>query len=504
MEQHSAVGPAEIGRRLTSARHYPESLVVVGEASLWMERINGDKRLAILAPTGAPILDRFTGQREAVDAGHALMLCPLDPAHAATLRSTLPWLEPVPLGLTTSAGFGDRLGLATPGHARALRAVLETDGSSPIAPIFAQQSIREMNRTGRDPAGVLADATWGAFQAAWRAPVGADADHVKTIEDIDATAAAGYTFYTIDPGAYVNIEADHASPAVLRRRLDALPWHTLESDPEDTRRRLGGRATQLENRSILLEEVALIRSAVKYGTAVAHVSRLYRHLEGKGIPFELEVSVDETDAPTSHADHIYIARELQRLGVRWVSLAPRFTGRFEKGIDYIGSLNTLRADIAVHAAIARGCGPYKLSLHSGSDKFSVYPLFAEATRGMVHLKTAGTSYLEALRVTAQVDPPLFGAILARARECYPRDRATYHVSADLNRVPLPASVAADRLPALLDDVDARQVLHVTFGSILAEFRLELLALLRSHEERYGDTIERHFIPHLAPFARDGE
>ena len=117
-------------------------------------------------------------------------------------------------------------------------------------------------------------------------------------------------------------------------------------------------------------------------------------------PFELEVSVDETDQPTSHAEHIYIASELKRLGVNWVSLAPRYVGRFEKGVDYIGDLAAFETDFAGHAAIARQFGPYKLSLHSGSDKFSIYPIAARLTGGLVHLKTAGTSYLEALRTIA--------------------------------------------------------------------------------------------------------
>ena len=106
-----------------------------------------------------------------------------------------------------------------------------------------------------------------------------------------------------------------------------------------------------------------------------HVAAMYNHLvqsAGKRI-FELEVSVDETEQPTSHAEHVYIASGLKRLGVKWVSLAPRFIGRFEKGVDYIGSVSAFENDIAGHAAIARQLGPYKLSLHSGSDKFSIYP-----------------------------------------------------------------------------------------------------------------------------------
>ena len=74
---------------------------------------------------------------------------------------------------------------------------------------------------------------------------------------------------------------------------------------------------------------------------------MYRHLlkAAGATPVELEVSVDETDTPTSPAEHYYVACELKRLGVEWVSLAPRFVGRFEKGVDYIGDLGELRADV---------------------------------------------------------------------------------------------------------------------------------------------------------------
>jgi hypothetical protein len=227
------------------------------------------------------------------------------------------------------------------------------------------------------------------------------------------------------------------------------------------------------------------------------------------------MSVDETATPTSPHEHFFVASELRRLGVQWVSLAPRYVGRFEKGADYIGdpslssgqALQQFAADFAVHAAIARHCGPYKLSLHSGSDKFSLYPIVARLTGGLVHLKTAGTSYLEALRTIAALDPALFRAIYTFARERYPIDRASYHVSASLERAPLPQALADADLPTLLEQFDARQVLHVTFGSVLTartadsrpRFHDDLMALLRAHPEAYAANLEAHFRRHLQPF-----
>jgi hypothetical protein len=479
----------------------PGSFVAQDATALWLDRGAASKRLAILARGDDPLLARFHGESADFRAGYALKLCPADHDNGRALRAALPWLQPSLIGLSTSAGFGDRLGMATPGHVRALEHVLRDVPGSAIAPIFAQQSIREMERTGRTPDDVLNDATWGAFQAGWRGGVGADADHLKTPADIDVCAAAGFSFYTIDPGAHVDSEVDAAPPEVVRRKAAALPWQELESSQADLERRYAGQRVSLDDHEIVLDPPALLRAAAKYGRAIAHVAAMYRHLAGKGVPFELEVSVDETETPTTHAEHVYIAGELKRLGVRWVSLAPRYVGSFEKGVDYIGDLAALRADLAGHAAIARAVGPYKLSLHSGSDKFSVYPLITDAARGMVHLKTAGTSYLEALRVMAQADTALFREILAFARERYEHDRASYHVSAELRRVPEAADLPDARLLELLEDFDARQVLHVTFGSTLARFGPRLKAALHTHEAVYDATLERHFVRHLKPFAR---
>lgn len=480
---------------------YPASLIEHEAAVFWMQRTAHGKRLAVLAPIGNACLDRFMGQAQAFDQDHTLKLCPLDTANAHILRAVLPHLNPLPLGLSTAAGCGDRMGMATPGHVLAFNAVARLSDAQPIVPIFAQQSIREMTRTGRTPADVMRDATWGVFEGGWHDRLGADADHLKTPEDIDTCAAEGFSFYTIDPGAHVDDEADRATPDALRRKVAALRWADLECSPDDLRRRYADCVFEIEARRITLCEGDLWRAAAKYGNAIAHVTGMYRHLAAKEIPFELEVSVDETETPTSPAEHIFIASELKRLGVRWVSLAPRYVGRFEKGVDYIGDLNELQDDLASHAMIARALGPYKISLHSGSDKFSVYPLIVAATHGMVHLKTAGTSYLEALRAIAQVHPALFRDLLALAIERYPTDRASYHVSANVARIVRPQTIADVNLPDALDQFDTREALHVTFGSALAQCGNDIRATLLTHEADHYAVLAAHFIKHLAPFAR---
>lgn len=492
-----------IEQLFTELRVYPSSVTQQEELTYALgEPQPGQRRLVILAPAALGVLEQFTGEASPVGA-QTLLIGPLESHNAMALRSQLSWLNPVTLGLGTSAGFGDRLGIATPGHLRALK-----EAGGHIAPIPAQQSIREMTRTGRSPQQVFDDAMWGVFAEGWRAGFGADADHLKTTADIDRCLAAGYTFYTFDPGEHVDHTADTAPLTALQHQFDALPWTALE----DTSQALLARyqAPQpVEGRTLQFGEETIVRASVKYGRALAHIARLYRHLAtaGTGRAWEVEISVDETETPTTHAEHVYFATELRRLGVQWVSLAPRYIGRFEKGVDYIGDLAAFTADFALHAAIARTLGPYKLSLHSGSDKFSIYEIAARETQGLVHLKTAGTSYLEALRTIAHVQPALLRDIYAFALERYATDRTSYHVSAEVPRAPAPANLPDTAIPLLLDHFDARQILHVTFGSVLtaqdasgsSRFYGRLMETLTSHPEAYAAHLTSHFLRHLAPF-----
>ncbi len=478
---------------------------VEADSAEWaLARDAGGTKL-VIAPRagGEAALAGFEGERS-----DGILVGPTSPRNAAALRTRLEWLRPKTLGTQTSAGLGDRLGLATPGHVRAVRRV-----GGGIAPIFPQQSIREMARTNRTPIEVMDDATWGMFAEGWRDGTGADADHLKTTQDIDSTLAVGFTFYTIDPSAYVDSAADTDELSTLRTKVTALPWAELEDSEASLRKRYVGQSFVVEHLRVAFDEAVTLRAAAKYGKAVSHVAKMSRHLlKAAGTrPVELEVSVDETDTATTPAEHYWVASELRRLGVAWVSLAPRFVGRFEKGVDYIGDLAELETDVAAHAAIVRHFGPYKLSLHSGSDKFSVYPIAARLANGLVHLKTAGTSYLEALRTLAALDPVMFRAIYAFARERYDTDKATYHVSAELAKAPGagPDAVPERELPGLLEHFHAREILHVTFGSVLKEtnpdgssrFKDRLFSLLRANPDAYADNLERHFVKHLQPFAR---
>ena len=419
-------------------------------------------------------------------------------------------MKAVLLGLEPSFGFGDRIGLATRGHVAAM-----VQGGDGILPIFPQQSIREMTRTARTPGQVMQDAFEGMRAAEWPGVTGADADHLKTREDVERTAEAGFTFFTIDPSDDVDGEADAYDEQTLERRFSEL------SNEVSWVSRYEGRRITLETGTVVaFDHLTVMRAAVKYGSAINAGVALARHIrevqEGAHRDYEIELSVDETDEPTSLAEHVIIAEQCLEQGMKLVSLAPRFIGELEKGVDYIGDVEALERSLRDHAAIAKMLGPYKLSLHSGSDKLSMYTAFARATEGRFHVKTAGTSYLEALRVAARCDSALFRRICDFARSRYDEDRATYHVHAQVADVPPPADVGDDKALERIylecwEDVQegygftasGRQVLHCTFGSVLTDPDLgqALRSCLETHLDTYTEVLAQHFGRHLAALKR---
>ena len=416
-----------------------------------------------------------------------------------------PSSRPVVLGHAPSFGFGDRTGLATPGHVEAMK---RSGGG--IQPIFPQQSIREMSRTQRTPGQVMNEALGGMMQAGWTGITGADADHLKLPADVDVTAEVGFTFFTIDPSGHVDRQADDYDEQTLRSKFETVR-HEI-----DWFNRYRGKQVHLDTgTTINLDEEACMRCAVKYGRAIAAAIDLAEHIrevnELAQRDYEIELSVDETDQPTSLAEHYIIADQCLTNGMKLVSLAPRFIGELEKGVDYKGDLAALERSLKDHAAIAQELGPYKLSLHSGSDKLSMYPIFARATRGLFHVKTAGTSYLEALRVVAIHDPQLFREIIDFSRGRYDADKATYHVSATVSGVPAPADVSDNtELERLYlerwEDVKemrgfvngGRQILHCTFGSVLTDAKLgpAVREVLLAHPDTYKEVLAVHFAKHL--------
>ncbi len=409
------------------------------------------------------------------------------------------------LGLKPSFGFGDRIGLATPGHIAAMRRV-----PCGIEAIFPQQSIREMTRTQRTPQNVIDDAVSGMTATGWTGLCGADADHLKTQHDVDRTAAVGFTFFTIDPSGAVDPKADSYDESTLWQQAAAI-----QSEVGWAPQYVGRQVKLSTGTAIDFTDRACLQAAVKYGRAINQAVALSDYISrvqtSAGREFEIELSVDETDNPTTLAEHYIIADQCLSRGMKLVSLAPRFVGDFEKGVDFKGDLALLDRSLREHAAIAAMLGPYKLSLHSGSDKLSMYAALARATKGRFHVKTAGTSYLEALRVVARHDEKLFREIIGFARGRYDTDKATYHVSATLAGVASGEQLATARdlertYLEMWADVPAgkgftapgRQILHCTFGSVLThpDFGRAVRSVLESNLGTYIEVLDEHFSRHL--------
>src|SRR5688500_10446425 len=163
-----------------------------------------------------------------------------------------------PLALSPSFGFGDRLELATPGNIASVK-------GTKFAPIFAQQSVRENARTGRTPQQVMDDAKRAVEAAKWDRPWGADADHLKTVEDIHPFVEAGYTFFTVDPGEHVDNSADTDSIEILERKVAGVRWEELSAV---YLHQAGEQAWRQFAKSQNAEAESLMRATVTYGQAI--------------------------------------------------------------------------------------------------------------------------------------------------------------------------------------------------------------------------------------------
>jgi len=481
----------EIKKCLPSGYHvYERSIQKAGKKTFAM--VENPKHEKFLYVSGEQPIELQKGKR--IDKG---VLYPLISENAFALSQYLSYLKPRPLGVNgPSFGFGDRLGVATPGHVRSVR-------SRSITPVFAQQSIRELKRTKRVPEEVMASAMWGVFQEGYKKGFGADADHLKTPEDVEKVVPVGFTMFTCDPSDYVNGRAATMSSEELKREFEDIEDHMGIVNRYGDRKFKAGRL-QLE-----FSEKELMRAVVKYYRAIKHAEKMYQIIESrvKG-EFDFELSIDETDEPTTPKQHLFIINELKDAGVKITGIAPRFVGDFQKAIDYIGDLDEFARQLEAHVEIAQTFGPYKISVHSGSDKFSIYPLIKKYCGTLFHVKTAGTSYLEALRLIAGIEPEFFSRIFRFSLERFEEERRSYAMTTDISKIPNVDELPGERLPELLEQNDARQVLHVAYGSVLTTknengdyaFKDKLMRILKEHEEEYEELLVKHFARHLDPLS----
>ncbi len=486
---------------------YPNSVNGAGNAKFFIGRDRKGKWLYVVATSSSDgLLADFEGEendRSWNGSDFVVKKCAMNHHNATKLQATFPFARPVTLGLKNSYGFGDRLGLANPGHLRALKGYN-------FRPILAQQSIRELTRTQRTPEDVMDAAVWAVFQEGFKDGFGADADHLKTTDDVDRLIRAGFTMFTIDPSDHVVNGVTELSSEDLNKKVRALPWQDFGDSLDKLVDRYKNKTLKLDSvHSITANEREVLEACLKYMAAIINIRRIHTHLKTKHANYacEIEVSIDETDTVTTPFEHFFIVSELKRMGVGFVSLAPRFVGDFEKGIEYKGDIELFKDHYLQHAAIAKYFGNYKISFHSGSDKFRVYEAVGALEQTLIHVKTAGTSYLEALRVIAMREGALFREILDFSVGLYDQEKKSYHVTADMKKIKKGKDYSDRELEGLLESTDVRQALHVTYGRVLTEknekgefkFRTKIYSCLDRNEDLHYQILIKHFHRHLLPF-----
>jgi len=305
-----------------------------------------------------------------------------------------------------SVGVGDRFAHQARAQLEACR--LAAQAGVDVVPVW-NKSNREHLTIGSEPASTRLAADAAVKALGWTKPYHVDADHIR-LETVDRFVPHS-DFFTIDVADSIGRPADAAALRGFVDRHTELAGRIAIAgidEPFETSR------TEIE------------RIAAKYLLAVQDAARLYRHiaqLKGQG-SFITEVSMDETDSPQTPPELLVILAALADQGIPLQTVAPKFTGRFNKGVDYVGDVvqfeKEFNADLAVIAHAVKTYGlpaSLKLSVHSGSDKFSIY---APIHRGLVrfnaglHLKTAGTTWLEEVIGLAESG----GNGLAIAKEIY--------------------------------------------------------------------------------------
>ena len=448
--------------------------------------LDGNKSLFLASEKG-PSSD-FQGESINGD-GMTLQSCPLSWENYQALAALFPFTEPISLRRKrTTVGFGDRLGLATPGHIQAIE-------SYNAYPVFAQQSIRELTLTSRTYHDVVSDAAFLVFQEGFKRGYGADGDHLKTLADIDVALEAGMPMITLDLTEVMNPEPAEWSEAKIVSSFEGLA-------PEIQRRVLdayAGKSFSEGSYTISISELEAKKCALMYWKAIDFSETVNRRLaETRGDAYDLEISIDETTTPTLPEHHVFIIRELNNRGVSVNSLAPRFIGEFQKGIDYIGNVDDFEEQFKIHSEIAQANGNYKISIHSGSDKFSVYPAIGHHTNLRLHLKTAGTSWLEAVRTISLSRPELYRRMHKKAFQHFGEATKLYHITADLSKIVPLESIDDDKLEQYLNAIESRQLLHITYGGLLhdVEVRDDFFKALNEEENLHYEIVKKHLEKHL--------
>jgi len=330
--------------------------------------------------------------------------------------------------------------------------------------MLAQQSAREIERTNRSFKEVVDSATISAYEANLNIPWGADGDHLKTEQELKDAVSAGFTHFTYD----VTLELKKGYKETLDKITEM--WKTTKQLKENNE-------------------------------------------------FTTEISLDETEKILKIEDIVFLLEELKKRNIKIDEIALRFPGYFEKAIDYYlkiekgRKIRDTREFELYLKEISKLSKKYyfRVSIHSGSDKFSIYPILAKILKDNFHLKTAGTFYLEELKIVAKHNPDLFKEIFEFSLKQFQKDRATYELSTNIDNIPNIVELNSEELVSAMQsgsgNDDLRQVLHVTYGSVLTAkdidgkylFRDRIYHTLINNETEYYSEFEKHLRRHIKYF-----
>ncbi len=370
-----------------------------------------------------------------------------------------------------SMGVGDRFGH----QARAqLAAIVKARSFGvAVAPVW-NKSFREHSIIGTCPNDVRAAVTQAVNAFSFTGEHHVDADHIN-LKNVDVFMEAS-DFFTLDVADFSGKPANAKDiKAFLKKHADLIGKKLTIPGIKGT---------------ITVSDKEAEAIAGKYLLAVQEAGKLYRYIESKkgAGNFIAEVSMDETDLPQTPVDMLFILAAVADEKIPAQTIAPKFTGRFNKGVDYVGDLAQFKKEFNEDLAVIRYAiekfglpKNLKLSVHSGSDKFSIYPIIREALRRFdagLHLKTAGTTWLEELIGLAAAG----GKGLELAKDIYAQAYKRFDelcqpyatvIDIDSAKLPKPAAVAkwsAEKFCSALRhdqsnpnyNLHFRQMLHVAF------------------------------------------
>jgi hypothetical protein len=405
-----------------------------------------------------------------------------------------------------SVGTGDRF--AHQAKAQLQACVQALASGIEVVPVW-NKSNREHNIIGSEPASVRQAADAAVKALGWKLPYFVDADHI-TLKTVDRFLDSS-DFYTIDVADFIGQASEEAAIDGFVKQHQGL---------------LGSIHLKGVDAPLEITQADLRQAAKKYLAAAKKAGEVYRKIEsvkGKG-NFITEVSMDETETAQSPAELLIILAMIADEGIPIQTIAPKFSGRFNKGVDYVGNLKQFEREFALDIAVINHAVEHfglpdnlKLSVHSGSDKFSIYPVIHAAITRLnagVHLKTAGTSWLEELIGLAEAGgdglvlaKDIYAAAFAHREElCVPY--ATV-IDIDPAKLPSPSEVkgwSSGQYTSALRHVEGaaaynsslRQLLHVGF-KVAASEGSRYLGLLESNEAVIAKNVtENLFHRHIAP------